>query len=303
MRERQAGKTASMSEIPRRKLGKTGVEVTAIGLGGEGVLRTFGRAREAVSLIRRAIELGITYCDCAKAYAGSEDYYGEAFEEPGLRDKVFLTSKSAERRATAATRDLESTLKRMRVSHLDLWQVHDVRTTADLEAIFGPGGAIEAFTAAKKAGKCRFIGVTGHHDPTILTKAIELFPFETVLLPVNAAEPHHRSFLDETLPLAVSKGLGVIGMKVLRGFVGWGAPPRIDLPPELQRQKLTVSGLIRFALSQPISTAIIGCETIGQLEENVAVARIAKPMAESERDALLERTRPHARDALAYKGV
>src|SRR5687768_9987946 len=157
-----------MGQIPRRPLGKTGVEVTQLGLGGEGVLRTWGRAREAVALIRRAIELGINYCDCAKAYAGSEDYYGEALVG-GLRETIFLTSKSAERTRAAAEKDLEATLRRLRTDRLDLWQVHDVRTEHDLNAIFGPHGSIEAFSAAKKAGKVRFIGVTGHHDPQILT--------------------------------------------------------------------------------------------------------------------------------------
>src|SRR5438477_6617055 len=103
--------------IPRRKLGKTGVEVTVLGLGGEGVLRTFGRAPEAVALIRRAVDLGVSYCDCAHAYAGSEDYYGEALAG-GLRDKVFLTSKSAERTREGAERDLESTLRRMRTDRV-----------------------------------------------------------------------------------------------------------------------------------------------------------------------------------------
>jgi aryl-alcohol dehydrogenase-like predicted oxidoreductase len=288
-----------MGQIPRRPLGKTGVEVTQLGLGGEGVLRTYGRAKEAVALIRRAIELGINYCDCAKAYSGSEDYYGEALVG-GLREKIFLTSKSADRTRAGAEKDLENTLRRMRTDRLDLWQVHDVRTEHDLQTIFGPNGAIEAFSAAKKAGKVRFLGVTGHHDPEILTKAIEIFPFDTILMPVNAAEPHHRSFLDETLPLAAGKQMGIIGMKVLRGFIAPGEP-RIDLHPDLLEQKISVSRLLRFAFSQPISTAIIGCDTVQQLEENVAVARVVRPMDEKERAELIEKTRRYARYALSYK--
>ncbi|HVY62158.1 MAG TPA: aldo/keto reductase [Planctomycetota bacterium] len=290
-----------MQSLPRRKLGRTGVEVTVLGLGGEGVLRTVGRAREAVAVIRRAVELGISYCDCAHAYAGSEDYYGEALAG-GLRDRVFLTSKSAERDRAGAERDLETTLRRMKTDRLDLWQVHDVRTEGDLAEIFGRGGAIEAFAAAKKAGKVRFLGVTGHHDPAILTKAIELYGFDTVLMPVNAAEPHHRSFLDETLPLAVSKGMGVIGMKVLRGFIYEGGP-RTDLHPDLVRRGLNVSRLLRFAFSQPISTAIVGCETVAQVEENVAIAKVANPLDAGERSDLVERTLPFARTALSYKGT
>jgi aryl-alcohol dehydrogenase-like predicted oxidoreductase len=288
-----------MSEIPKRKLGRTGVEVSVIGLGGEGVLRTFDREALAVAVIRRAIELGVSYCDCAKAYAGSEDYYGEALQG-GLRDKVFLTSKSAERSRAGAERDLASTLRRMRTDRLDLWQVHDVRDEGDLAEIFGKGGAIEAFVAARKAGKVRFLGVTGHHSPPILSKAIEMFDFDTVLMPVNAAEPHHRSFLEETLPLASGKGMGIIGMKVLRGFIAPGEP-RVDLHPELLRSKLTVARLLRFAFAQKISCAIIGCETVQQVEENVAVARVGKVMDAEEARDLVERTRPYFRHALSYK--
>jgi len=288
-----------MSGIPKRPLGKTGVDVTVLGLGGEGVLRTWGRAPEAVAVIRRAVELGVNYCDCAQAYAASEDYYGEALQG-GLRDKVFLTSKSAERTREGAERSLASTLRRMRTDRLDLWQVHDVREEADLEEIFGEGGAIEAFTAAKKAGKVRFIGVTGHHSPPILSKAIEMFDFDTVLMPVNAAEPHHRSFLDETLPLASGKRMGVIGMKVLRGFIAPGAP-RTDLHPELVKRSINVAKLLRFAFSQHIATAIIGCETVPQVEENVAVARVGKPMDAAEKADLIERTRPYFEHALSYK--
>jgi aryl-alcohol dehydrogenase-like predicted oxidoreductase len=117
---------------------------------------------------------------------------------------------------------------------------------------------------------------------------------------VNAAEPHHRPFLDETVPLARSKGLGIVGMKVLRGFI-FGNGQGTELHPELLAHRVTVAHLLRFAFSQPVSTAIVGCETIEQLEENVAVARVAKPMDDSEREHLLERTRPYARTALSYK--
>jgi aryl-alcohol dehydrogenase-like predicted oxidoreductase len=290
-----------MGEIPKRKLGRTGVEVTILGLGGEGVLRTFGRADEAVPLIRRAIELGITYFDCAKAYAGSEDYYGAALRGTRLREGIFLCSKSAERTRAGAERDLASTLARMGTDRLDLWQVHDVRTARDLDEIFRPNGAIEAFEAAKKAGKVRFVGVTGHHDPAILTKAIELFPFDTVLLPVNPAEPARRSFLDETLAPAVSRGLGAIGMKIVRGFAAEGRRRGPELAPELVARGITISKLLRFAWSEPIATAIVGCETIAELEANVAVARVARPMEEEERAALVELAAPIARRVAAYK--
>jgi len=289
-----------MKPIPRRPLGRTGVEVTILGLGGEGVLRTHGREAEAVALIRRAIELGITYFDCAKAYAGSEGYYGKALEG-GLRDKIFLCSKSADRTKAGALRDLESTLATMRTDRLDLWQVHDVRTEDDLERIFSMGGAIEAFEAAKKAGKVRFIGVTGHFDPRIISKAIERHPFDTVLLPVNAAEPHYLSFLETTLPLAASRGLGIIGMKVVRGFVGLGPHTTASVERRLSTLGLSLPQLLRFALSQPVSLAIVGCETLAELEENVGVAKVFEPLKPAEVAQVLARTRPLAAHAQVYK--
>ncbi len=204
--------------LPRRTLGRTGEEVTALGLGGEGVLRTFGREEDAYRMIRAALDAGIRYFESARAYSGSEAYLGQGLQ--GFREEIFLTSKSHGRSRAEAEEHLHTTLKNLKTDHLDLWQVHDVRTREDLEAISGPNGVLEAFSQAKEQGKTRFIGVTGHHDPEILRLAMAMYDFDTVLLPVNPAEPHHASFL----PLAqeaMAKGMGVIGMKVL----GRGACP------------------------------------------------------------------------------
>jgi len=170
-------------EIQKRKLGETGVDVTLIGLGGEGVLRTSGYDDEAYALINRALDLGVNYFESARAYSGSESYYGKALRE--RRKEIFLTSKSHARDRKGAIEHLQETLKNMKTDHLDLWQVHDVRTDDDVKEIFGQRGAIEAFAEAKQKGLTRFIGVTGHHDPEILKKCISLFDFDTVLLPVN----------------------------------------------------------------------------------------------------------------------
>lgn len=146
-------------EIQKRKLGKTGVDVTLIGLGGEGVLRTFGHDDEARALINRALDLGINYFESARAYSGSETYYGKALRE--RRKEIFLTSKSHARDRKGALEHLQETLRNMKTDHLDLWQVHDVRTEDDIKEIFGPRGAIEAFAEAKQKGLTRFIGVKG----------------------------------------------------------------------------------------------------------------------------------------------
>ncbi len=274
--------------IPKRILGKTGVEVTALGLGGEGVLRTVGREREAKAVIDRALELGIGYLESARAYAGSEEYYGRVLGE--RRQGIFLASKSHDRTAVGARRHLEVSLKNLRTDHLDLWQVHDVRSEADLSEIFGAGGAIEAFDRAKKEGLVRFVGVTGHHDPNILLKAFDLYDFDTVLLPVNPAEPAHASFLDRVLPEARKPNLGLVGMKVLcRGM--WLRVPGLSSPEPW----------IRYALSQDVSTIVIGCDDPQQVEDNVAAVREAKPFSPAEGDELEKRVAPYARELMYYK--
>ena len=274
--------------IPKRLLGRTGVEVTILGLGGEGILRTHGYEREAYALINRALDLGITYCESARAYDGSESYYGKALRE--RRSEVFLTSKSHARDKAGALAHLHETLRNMRTDHLDLWQVHDVRTAEDIEEIFGPGGAIEAFVEAREKGLVRFIGVTGHHDPAIIRACIERFPFDTVLLPVNPAEPAHRSFIGEAMPVAHEREMGIVGMKVyLRGLAAQ-LPGHTGMEPYL-----------RFALSQPVSTIIIGCDDLMQLEENVRFARGFTPMTDEEQEALVRHVAPFARQLMYYK--
>src|SRR6266702_879342 len=233
--------------IPKRQLGRTGVEVTILGLGGEGILRTHSYEREAYALINRALDLGITYCESARAYDGSESYYGKALRE--RKSEVFLTSKSHARDKAGALAHLHETLRNMRTDHLDLWQVHDVRSAEDIEEIFGPGGAIEAFVEAREKGLVRFIGVTGHHDPAIIRACIKQFDFDTVLLPVNPAEPAHESFIEQVIPPAREKGMGIVGMKVyLRGLAARIAG-REGLEP-----------FLRFALSQPVTNIVIGCD-------------------------------------------
>ena len=274
--------------IPKRTLGKTGVEVTILGLGGEGMLRTFGHEQEAYPLINRAIDLGINYFESARAYSGSESYYGLALKE--RRRDIFLTSKSHARDKQGALAHLHETLTNMKTDYLDLWQVHDVRTEEDTEEIFGPRGALEAFREARDKGMVRFIGVTGHHDPLITKRCIEMFDFDTVLIPVNPAEPSYKSYTDTVIPPASQKGMGIVAMKVyFRGFAA-----RI---PDYQGME----PFFRFALSQPVTTAVIGCDDIHQLEENVSFASSFTPMPREEQNELLEFVSPYARQLMYYK--
>ena len=207
-----------MAAPGRRRFGKTGREVTSVGLGGEGVLRTYGRQAEATAVIREALRAGITYFDSARAYAGSEDYHGAVWRNrPDLRAGVFLAGKSASRLHTDAEMDLQETLRRMGVETLDLWQIHDVRTFPDIREIEGPGGALAAFVEARESGIVRQIGVTGHHDPDVLSHAVENWPVDAVMMPVNPVEEVPGGFLSSTLSAAREQGVAVIGMKVLGG--------------------------------------------------------------------------------------
>jgi len=275
-------------EIPKRKLGKTGAAVTILGLGGEGVLRTQGYEKQAYALINRAIDLGINYFESARAYADSETYYGLALKE--RRKELFLNSKSHARDKKGALQHLHETLRNMKTDYLDLWQIHDVRTEEDINELFGTQGALAAFVEARGKGLVRFIGVTGHHDPEILKQCMEKFNFDTVLLPINPAEPHYQSFIDSVLPLARKKKMGIIAMKVYwRGFAT--KIPRVS----------SLEPFLRFALSHPISTAVIGCDTIKQLEENVRFASSFEPMTVKEMEALVTSMAPYARRLMYYK--
>jgi len=274
--------------LPTRTLGRTGQKVTIVGLGGEGVLRTFGKDKVASALINRALDLGITYFESARAYSGSETYYGKALLE--RRKDIFLTSKSHSRTKKGALDHLHETLTNMRTDHLDLWQVHDVREDQDIAEIFGPDGAIEAFVEAKRKGKTRFIGITGHHDPSIIRECIERFDFDTVLIPINPAEQKYKSFIEVVLPLACEKNMGIIGMKVyFRGFAS-RLPWYTSMKP-----------FLRFSLSQPITNVVIGCDDIAQLEQNVEFAHSFDPMTVEEQQKLINGVSPVARQLMYYK--
>jgi aryl-alcohol dehydrogenase-like predicted oxidoreductase len=279
--------------IEQRIFGKTHQAVTCVGLGGEGVLRTHGREQEARAVLQAAIDQGITYFDSARVYAESELYYGKLWGKYSeIRATIFQASKSANRNKTNALADLEQTLDRLQTDYLDLWQIHDVRTPQDIALIAGPGGALEAFVEAKAAGKVRFIGVTGHHDPKILTQAVREWPVDAVMMPVNPVEEILDGFLTETLPAARKKGMAVIGMKVL------GAAHFI-----LPQTRVTAAALIRYALSFDIDVAIVGCATPAEVKSLADTGGMAKPLAGKERRYLLRLFKPIARRLAYYRGV
>ncbi|MGQ9636176.1 MAG: aldo/keto reductase [Thermodesulfobacteriota bacterium] len=277
--------------LPKRNLGRTGEQISIIGLGGEGLLRTYGKDEDAERLIRKAMDFGINYFESARAYAGSESYYGRILQEVRERRKeIFLASKSHERTGDGALRHLETTLKNIKTEYLDFWMIHDVRTPKDLDQIFGQKGAIKAFEVAKRNKLVRFIGISAHRNPTVLSRAIDLFPFDVILMPVNPAEPHYGSFLDEVLPKAIEKEMGILGMKILSRGVSvkiFGVE--------------SVEGFIRYALSQPISAAVIGCENIEQLEMNVRIVQSFQTMSIQEQNILIQKVKSYSRELMYYK--
>ncbi len=264
-------------DIPTRELGKTGQRLTCIGMGGARFhLMPFD---DGVSLVRRAYDLGINYFDMARSYwdGRAEEVYGAAI--PPFRKEIFLTTKTGMRTRKGAEAELERSLKIMKTDYVDLWQMHGVNEKEDIEKIFAPGGALEAFESARKAGKCRFIGFTGHADPDYNVEMLRRYDgFDTVLMPLHVTDTVHLSFEKNALPVAAEKGLGVLGMKIfgnaflLRGF--------------------SVRDCLSYVLSLPVDAVTLGFSTIGQLEDDVRVAQAFKPLSSEEMEAL--RTRAHS---------
>jgi predicted aldo/keto reductase-like oxidoreductase len=286
-------------EIPTRPLGRTGRNVTLFGLGGEGVLRTYGRTAEAVSVIHRALDQGVNYCDTAPAYAGSLDYYGAALGE--RRRDVFLASKTHDRTRDGSLRLLDESLKRLHTDHLDLWQLHDLRTPDDLDAIFGRAGALEALLQARAEGRVRFLGITGHHDPAILLEAMRRFDFDTILVALNAADMHRLSFIQSVLPEASRRQMGVIAMKVC---AAGALLHRGRFQPFLGRGGLTMDECLGYALSlEGVSTAIIGCQTPAEVDDNARIARAFTAFGTATRQHLESRTARNAGGYCSYKSL
>jgi uncharacterized protein len=266
---------AKAGMIPMREFGRTGVKLTVVGQAGGrlGLLRTKEPARE---LVRHAYDLGVNFFDCARAYwdGHSEEVYGDVI--PEFRKQVFLTTKSLKRTKKEATDDLDLSLKAMKTDYIDLWQMHSLQTGSEIRTIFGDGGAIEAFEAAKKAGKCRFIGFTGHYDPAVHVAMLQAYgKWDSILMPLNAADPSYLSFEKATLPASVERGIGIQGMKIF----GAAYLTRVLNPEDC----------LRYVLTLPVSSALIGAATIGQLEDDVRFAQRFKPCSPEEMDEMRHR--------------
>ena len=306
-------KSPTSATMPTRNLGRTGHRVGLFSLGGQSALEHENNEAVAVAIVERALDLGVNYIDTSSIYGGperwSERYIGQVMKR--RRGETFLASKTKERTRDASLRMLEQSLRLLNTDHLDLWQLHDVGTRGEVDEIFGQGGAMEALLRAREEKTVRFLGVTGHFRPDPLIDAIGRERFDTILMAVNAADAHHFSFMERLLPLAVEKQMGIIGMKIpARGrlLASW-------TPPPLERQQHSWEGVVianapgtlkmreamYYTLSLPVSTVIIGCDSVAQLEENISLARDFTPLTSAQMASLEARTEPCGKQALFFR--
>jgi aryl-alcohol dehydrogenase-like predicted oxidoreductase len=295
--------------MPVRNLGRTGYATGIFSLGGQAAVERPNNEAAAVAIVERALDLGVNYVDTAARYGGdvpwSQTYIGKVMKR--RRAEAFLATKTHDRTRDGSMKLLEQSLQLLQTDHVDLWQIHNLQTMEQVEQIFRPDGAVKALQEAKEQGVVRHIGVTGHADPQVLIETIKRFPFDTILLALNAADPHHLSFKEMLLPLAVEKEMGIIGMKIpARGrlLAGWAPPPEGDRtrrPSDKGPGTLNMKEALRYVLSLPVSTVIVGCDGVAQLEENVAVARSFNPLSPTQMAALEAKAEPVHRQALFFR--
>lgn len=275
--------------IPRRPLGRTGVEVSILGLGGYH-LGTVGNERLAVRIVQAAVDEGITFMDNAWEYhdGESERIMGKALATGGRREQVFLMTKVCThgRGRKVAMRQLHESLQRLRTDHLDLWQIHEVVYDNDPDKHFAKDGVVEALDEARRQGKVRFVGFTGHKDPSLHLEMLKRgYPFDACQLPLNCFDAGFRSFERRVLPELALRGIAPLGMKSLGGE-GDPAEKRAVKAPEARR----------YAMSLPVATTIVGIDSLKVLSQDVRLARGFKPMSEPEMEAVRRRSAGLAAD-------
>jgi len=303
----------TLASMPTRNLGKTGYKVGIFSLGGQASLEKPNNFDVAVPIIERALDLGVNYIDTSSIYGGperwSEQYVGKVMAH--RRKEAFVATKTKERTRDGSMRMIEKSLELLKTDHVDLWQLHDIGTHFDVESVFAKGGAMEALMEMKEQKVVRFLGLTGHYRPDALMEGIQRYPFDTILMAMSAADPHHFSFNEALLPLAVERQMGIIGMKI----PGRGRLLSTWTPQPLEVQKkmwegmvpaptpgtLTVREAIYYTLSRPVSTIIVGCDTIAQLEENVQLARDFTPLNDKQQTELVAKAEPVAKPSLFFR--
>jgi len=286
--ERTAGAGTATGDIPRRMLGKTGVEVSALCFGGAHWGRRMNSDAEALRILHEAIDAGVTFLDNAWEYneGRSEELMGRSIQ--GRRQQVFLMTKvcSHGRDKKVAMQQLEESLRRLKTDYLDLWQIHEVVYEDDPDRHFMAGGAAEALIEAKRQGKVRFIGFTGHKHPRIHLKMLQYdFPFDTCQMPLNVFDATYRSFEREVLPVVNQRGIAPLAMKSLSG----NAEP-------IKQGIMTVEEALRYVLSLPVATVVSGIDSREVLKQNLGIVRRFVPMTAVEMETLRNRMSYYAVD-------
>lgn len=279
--------------------------VSIYSLGGQGSIEIPGKEDISVEIINRAIDLGINYIDTAAAYGrqtptvARADAMGTSEKNMGQvmkyrRKEVFLASKTHDRTYDGSMRLLEKSLKQLNTDHLDLWQIHNVKMSEmeTLDRITGDDGVLKAMIKARDEKMIRFIGFSGHEGPDVLNALSERFPFDNVLVAINAADKHHDPFIEKFLPNAVAREMGIVGMKIPardRIFANGGI--------------ITMKEAMDYVLTLPVSTIIVGIDKIAELEENINIAKEFRPLTADEMLAIEAKTKPHYRDLLFFKNL
>ncbi|HVJ09107.1 MAG TPA: aldo/keto reductase [Acidisarcina sp.] len=279
---------ASGGEIPRRVLGRTGVPVSIVGVGGYHIGASSVPEEVGIRIIRTALDSGINFLDNCWDYNGgeSERRMGKALRD-GYRQKAFLMTKIDGRTAVAAQKQLDESLSRLQTDHIDLIQIHEVIRMEDPERVFAAGGALETLEKARKAGKVRFIGFTGHKSPAMHLHMIDTasqhhYTFDTVQMPVNVMDAQFNSFANQVIPVASKLGMGILGMKGLGGGIF------------LQSKTVKPVECLHYSISQKVHCQITGCDSMQILNQALDLARNFRPMDEAAMKALRARASSEA---------
>jgi aryl-alcohol dehydrogenase-like predicted oxidoreductase len=302
---RSCSGSASLTGLPQRPFGSTGEMVGIYSLGAQATVEQVGMKDQAIGIINRCINLGINYIDTSAWYGmdgnssegdhlrgTSERHVGEVMKT--RRDEVFLATKTHDRTYDGAMRHLESSLKNLQTDRIDLWQIHNIKGggNEDLEQIFADDGVLRALQKAVDEKVVRFLGITGHADPDPMKALIDRYPFDSVLMALNAADKHYNSFIEKLIPTAMEKKMGIIGMKI-------PARDRIFDHGGI----ITMKEAMSYTMSLPVSTIIVGIDRIAELEENIRIAREFEPLTADEMLAIEEKVKPHHAHLLFYKGL
>ena len=266
-------------EMPRRVLGKTGLNISLLTVGGHTIARRGLTEQESTSIIRTAVDEGINFFDNAWCYHNgrSEEWMGKALAD-GYRERIYLMTKHHGRDPETARQHLEDSLRRLKTDVIDVWQFHEIMTLDDVKKIYS-SGVLDFALKMKEEGKIRFIGFTGHANPEVHLQMIKKgFDWDTIQMPVNSLDYHYLSFSNQVIPVAREKNMGIIAMKTLAGG------------PILRNNIATVSESLHFAMTYPVSTVCSGMDSVDILKENIEITKNYAPMAEDKITALLERT-------------